>query len=516
MLDISGVWAFVIGLSLFLYGMKQLEFSIQEVSGPTFRRFLRASTSHRIIGVINGALATAVLQSSSLVLMITIAFAGAGILQLSNALGIVLGANLGTTMTGWLVSLIGFKIDLDQWIYPLTAFGLLGFTMTTRPGRRKECLRLILGVGFFLWGLSLMKTSLEAEVISESLKSVVAFGPGAVFFLGFLVTAILHSSSAMMTIVLAAVHSEVLPLELALFVVIGAELGTTMTALVAGFQGGAVKKRVGLAHFIYNLATSLVALLIVYPALSFLDANDIPIQPIFQVTIFHTGINALGILFFFPLLGPFEKLLGRFFLKDQNGHAKYIRFVPLEITDAALSAALNESKAYLASVRSYQQTLAGGDFSKSDDMYLSLKLYQEEIIEYLINLRSQAPAQIERTRVSSLLDIMSLLGEATKAIKDISHNVKEFSQDGSEVMTEVYQAIWKNYELFFLDSENENLSQLSEIAFAKAKNDEFIFKAARSHQFIEGQTVSLLNLNRELHLSLKSTQEALLKIEKEA
>jgi phosphate:Na+ symporter len=516
MLEVSGVWAFVIGLSLFLYGMKQLEVSLQEVSGPTFRRFLRTSTNHRLVGVLNGALATAVLQSSSLVLMITIAFAGAGILQLSNALGIVLGANLGTTMTGWLVSLIGFKLDLDHWSYPLTAFGLLGFTMTSRPGRRKEFFRLVLGGGFFLWGLALMKTSLEAEAISESLKSVAAFGPGAVFLVGFLVTALLHSSSAMMTIVLAAVHSELLPIELALFVVIGAELGTTMTALVAGFQGGAVKKRVGLAHFIYNLATSLVALLLVYPALSFLSSNEFSIQPIFQVTLFHTSINALGILLFFPLLGQFERFLGRLFLNDQEGHAKYIRFVPLEVTDAALGAALNESKAYLAKVRSYQQTLADGGFAKSDEMYMNLKLYQEEIIEYLINLRTQSLSKSEITRVGSLLEIMSLLGEATKAIKDISHNVKEFSQDGSEIMTEVYQTIWRNYEPFFLDTGKENLAQLSEIAFAKAKNDEFIFQAARSHQFIEGQTVSLLNLNRELHLSLKSSQEAVIKMSREA
>ena len=186
------LWQPLAGLGLFLYAMRVIEDALQTVSGPSFRRFLRRNTNNPLQGVLSGAVATAVLQSSSLVGLLMLALVGAGVIEMRNALSVIFGANLGTTATGWIVATIGFKLDLAALSLPMIGIGGL----VTVADARRQAGRIVLGIGLLLLGLDLMKNGLGGLAAAFDVDQLGGYSALQYLLFGVVFSALVQSSSA--------------------------------------------------------------------------------------------------------------------------------------------------------------------------------------------------------------------------------------------------------------------------------------------------------------------------------
>ena len=230
------IFEFIAGLGLILYAMHLLEQALKQTAEFSLHKFLAQNTNSPLQAIFTGTISTAILQSSSLVGLIVLALCGAGILPLINAIGVMIGANLGTTFTGWIVTTIGFKVNLSAY-----AFYFVGFAGLTRIIIKQSSLQrtseVIIALGLLLLGLDLMKGAASGvsdfiDVQSFREHSVVYF-----FILGILLSAVIQSSSAVMMITLSALNIQVIELQHAAALVIGADLGTTSTVLIGSIKG---------------------------------------------------------------------------------------------------------------------------------------------------------------------------------------------------------------------------------------------------------------------------------------
>ncbi len=224
---------FVAGLGLFLFGMLQTEAALQYLIGGNVKRILHERTSNIPGAVATGIIATALLQSSSLVGLIVLAMVGARVLALRNGICVVIGANLGTTLTGWVVASIGYKLDLSAYALPMIAMGSLWLVAVSRSGRASEFFRFVIGVGLLLYGLEFMKTSVGTSELALDANHY----PWVFLLTGIAVTAVIQSSSAAMMIALTALNADTITLANAAAFVIGAD----------GTVEGPVQLRLGIA-----------------------------------------------------------------------------------------------------------------------------------------------------------------------------------------------------------------------------------------------------------------------------
>jgi phosphate:Na+ symporter len=326
------------GLGIFLFGMRSLEKALQSLGGQKLREILSRSTRSPAGSVTLGAGVTALLQSSSMVSLIVLAFASAGVIPLFNAVGVILGANLGTTFTGWIVTSLGFKADLASLALPLFGIGALIKVFSRQRSKLNYSAGAVLGLGLILFGLELLKASVEnlpslfPENFLSDLPSLALLG------FGIVITAIIQSSSAMTMIALTALNAGIIDLQGAAALVIGADIGTTSTTALGSLRGSAIVKRLALAHVTYNVVVDAIAYLVLLPMLpwviSSLQLND----PLYALVAFHSFFNLLGLFIFIPILKPFSHWLEGWFDADSKHVAKYLRETPPQIAEASVIA----------------------------------------------------------------------------------------------------------------------------------------------------------------------------------
>ncbi|HEY9050609.1 MAG TPA: Na/Pi cotransporter family protein [Gammaproteobacteria bacterium] len=320
------------GLGLFLLAVNMITDGLRLAAGNALRELLGKWTHTPLKGIASGVAITAIVQSSSAVTVATIGFVNAGLLSLYQALGVVYGANIGTTMTGWLVAIIGFKIKVETFALPLIGIGMI--LRLTRNGYRLGSLGLALaGFGLFFIGIDVLKNAFEsmaAGIDFENLSLNGFAGVLAYVAIGFMMTLLTQSSSAAIAITLTAATGGVLSLEAAAAVVIGTNVGTTSTAGFAVIGATSNAKRVAAAHVIFNLATGAVALLtlpilfwIIRVSSQLLGLEDIPA---ITLALFHTVFNVLGVLLMLPVSKKLSRFLERRFrtADEIEGRAKYL------------------------------------------------------------------------------------------------------------------------------------------------------------------------------------------------
>ena len=284
------IWEALAGLGLFLFGMFMMEESLKELAGRSFKKFLRKHTNNSVKAVFSGTLITAVLQSSSMVALLVMSFAGAGIIGLKNGIGIILGANLGTTFTGWIVSWLGFKLDIGAVILPFIAIGGLGIIFL-KSEKLSNISKMIMGFSFMFLGLDYMKDGFALFAQQMDL-SFINNHPGILFVLfGVLLTASIQSSSAAIMIFLSSLSAGVITLEQGFYLVIGGDLGTTITALLGTINGNTIKKKVGWSQVMFNVFNVSLALVLLkgysYIIFELLSITD----QLFGLVIFHSIMN---------------------------------------------------------------------------------------------------------------------------------------------------------------------------------------------------------------------------------
>jgi len=311
------------GIALFLFGMMCLEEGFKAFTGGTLETILRKSTSHQWKSLGFGVVATTLMQSSTLVSLITISFVSAEMITLAAGIGIVMGANIGTTTGAWLIAGLGLKVDIAAYAMPALIFGVIFLLQKSKT--LKGLGSVLLGVGFLFLGIHFMKSGFEAFQSSFNLAEYAMTGLAGVLvftLIGMLITTVMQSSHATLLIIIAALATGQVTYENALALAIGANLGSAITTALGGMAANLGGKRLAMAHVIFNVLTGLVAILLINQMVWLVDysANLLGIAEdnyLLKLALFHTMFNLLGVL----LLWPFVKQL-------ESALTKYITFAP--------------------------------------------------------------------------------------------------------------------------------------------------------------------------------------------
>jgi len=284
---------------MFLLGMMVLTDGLRDLAGVSLHRFLRTYTKSPYSGAFAGALTTAALQSSSATTVATVGFVGAGLITFSQALGVIFGANLGTTVTGWLVALVGFKLQLGLALMPLTLVGVL--LKMFAGGWLKNFGWTLAGFSLLFVGIASLQQGMvafEGIVTPSGLPSDSILGRLQLVGIGVIVTLITQSSSAGIATALVAIAGNAISFPQAAAMVIGMDVGTTFTAAFASLGGAVGTRRTGYAHVIYNIMIGSVAFVLLYPlewGISSWQASGHVFDPQIGLVAFHTAFNLLGL-----------------------------------------------------------------------------------------------------------------------------------------------------------------------------------------------------------------------------
>jgi phosphate:Na+ symporter len=307
------------GLALFLLAMRMMTDGLKLSAGGALRRLLAGWTSTPLRGVAAGMLVTGVVQSSSAVTVATIGFVNAGMLSLSRALGVVYGTNVGTTMTSWLVSLVGFGFRIEIMALPLIAVGMV-MLIAAPNSRFRGFGEALAGFGVFFLGLSILRDGLAGLTAALDLEALALPGMAGVLVfvgVGFVATLLVQSSSAAIALILTAAGTGIVGLDAAAASVIGANLGTTSTAAFAVIGATPNARRVALGHIVFNAVAGALALMILGPMLWLVGEVGRmfggPVTPAVTLALFHTAVKLLGLAIMMPLTPRLTRWLGRRF-----------------------------------------------------------------------------------------------------------------------------------------------------------------------------------------------------------
>ena len=305
---------------MFLFGMKIMSEGLQKSAGERMRKALNFMTGNRFVGLFTGFLATAIIQSSSAFSVIVVSFVNAGLLTLTQSVGVFFGTNIGTTLTGWIISIIGFKFSIDSLALP--AIGI-GFILSVIKWKHRSIGDFLLGFGFLFLGLHFLtigmgtdtaKTMLDFNAIGalrdhRYLAIMIGFGVGLVM------TLIINSSTAAITLIMALAFQDIIMYEMAAGMVLGANLGTTLDAPLASLAGNTNSKRAALVHVLFNIIGIAWALPLLVPLLNlvniilpgnpWLDAESIPLH----IAGLHTTFNIINTTLFIPFVNQYARLV---------------------------------------------------------------------------------------------------------------------------------------------------------------------------------------------------------------
>lgn len=320
------------GLGLFMLAVSMITDGLKAAAGDALRGLLANWTRSPAHGILTGLAITAIVQSSSAVTVATIGFVNAGLIGMRRALGIVYGSNIGTTMTGWLVAIIGFKVQVDAFALPMIGVGML-LHLSGGESRRAPIGLALAGFGLFFIGIEVLRDAFEGLVTTVDLARFTADGVSGVLiftFVGFLMTVLTQSSSAAIAITLTAASGGAIGLHAAAAMVIGANLGTTSTAAIAVIGATSNARRVASAHIIFNLATGMVALLIL-PLMFWIVTRmesmlGLEANPAVSLALFHTAFNLLGVVLVYPLNNRLADFLEKRFVtrEETAGRPRYL------------------------------------------------------------------------------------------------------------------------------------------------------------------------------------------------
>lgn len=443
-------------LGLFLYGMKLMSEALQKVAGSKLRNFLAAMTSNRFMGVITGISITAIIQSSSATTVMIVSFVNAGLLNLTESAGVIMGANIGTTVTAWIISILGFKVKMSILAYPIIGVGFpLIFSKKTRY---QSWGQVLVGFALLFIGLESLKSSVpdigNNPEILEFLRNFTGMGiwSNLIFLLiGTLLTVVIQSSSATMALTLVMCNNGWISFDSAAAMVLGENIGTTITANLAAIVANSTAKRAARLHFLFNVI-GVIWVLSVFPFFlkgidsiaqtisgksAFTDAGSIPIA----LSLFHTFFNVINVLiqiwFIKYLIIIVQKIVPER-EDDQEFRLKYIKFGMLSTSELSLLQAKNEIILYAQQTKKmfgrlntmldekgerkfnkqFEKVEAGEN--RSDEMEVSIAKYLTKVAEGELSKESSR-------RISSMLrviDEIESIGDSCLNIARAMHRAR--------------------------------------------------------------------------------------------
>jgi len=503
-----------------------IEESVKALSGRAFRRIIRIYTKGRLRSIGSGALVTALLQSSSAVSLMVLAFVGAGVMTMQNAIGVIMGSNIGTTLTAWIIATIGFKIKIESLALPFIGLGAVGLILFKPSSKPFLVTRLLIGFGFLFLGLDYMKGSVESFAQTFSLGRFPDYGLGFYLLVGTLFTALMQASAATIAIVLTALHSGLITFDIGAVMVIGANIGTTITVLLGAIGGVQSKKRVSLSHLIFNVVTGAAAFLglpvLVWIISFFLDIRS---SSLMGLALFHTLFNILGVVLFFPFLGLLSRLLVRIYPEHKTILTVYLHQTPTEITDAATAALRKEIGHLLQECQLYNLRLLRIDEKlvfdvdlpfeinrkkryTLDELYENIKLLHAEIFTFYSRIQTNKLNETEVRELERLIYASRNMMNSIKNFKGVRHNMDEFDGSDNGYLNAQYKLFRKRLvELYHSmsrilnmeDKEIQYRNLLTSFAQIEESDNQFIkntMNAVAEQKIQEMEIASLLLVNR--------------------
>jgi len=459
------------GVAIFLFGMLALEEGFRAFSGGTLEKILRASTDKLWKSISFGFVSTAIMQSSSLVSVLTISFIGAGLIGLTQGIGIILGANIGTTTGAWLMAGFGLKVKISAYAMPMLVFGVILIFQKSKS--LKGIGYVLAGLGFLFLGIHYMKEGFESFKDSIDLASFAVGGfKGLLIYIGIgiLATVVMQSSHATIVLILAALSVGQITYENAIALTIGANIGTTITAIIGSLSSNIDGKRLAGAHFIFNVVTAAITVAIFYQVIDVVKiiADAIGIAPdnhTLRLAVFDSLFKIMGVIVFIPFVNTLVRFLERTF-KDKKStgeteilKATFLNESALEFPATALKATIDESKLLfhnalliiakglglngekLLSDKKLNEVLAEQCCEKIEDIEEDYQRKLKGIYGEIAAFAIKAQSNIDETYITSFHNIKLANRnniEAVKMTEQLQHNLKKYLQSDNIHIKEQY------------------------------------------------------------------------------
>ncbi len=520
------VWKFLAGLGIFVFGILLLEDAIKALSGKTFKRMIWLYTKGRLRAIGSGSFVTAVLQSSTAVSMMVLAFVGAGIMSMENAIGVIMGSNIGTTLTPWIIATLGFKLKIEGFALPIIGIGGIGMIFFNSPSRRFHACRLLMGFGFLFLGLDYMKSGVDILTQTFDVGLISGYGLWLYLLAGIILTALMQASSASIAVVLTALHSGLIDFNIGAAMVIGANVGTTITVLLGSLGGIPPKRRAGMSHLIFNGVTGIVAFLglkgMVWCTGLLFDINS---NSVMALAFFHTLFNLLGVIIFFPFIGALARVLVKIYPDRKAVLSMYINNTPVEVPDAAAAALRKEVSHLLDECQIYNLRLLKIDEKRAFDresffemnekkrltrseLYQTIKLLHAEIFAFYSRLQAQKLEEAETKEQERVIYASRNMMNSIKNFKGIRHNLDEFEGSDNSYLNGQYKLFRKRLQELYRsmdrvtdmeNSEEQYRSLLKTFVHIADDDERFIretMKAVSERKIENMEIASLLLVNR--------------------
>ena len=464
-------------LGFFIYGMKVMSDGIQKVAGSRMQSILSSMTSNRFLGIGTGLLITALLQSSSATTVMTVSFVNAGLLSLVESIGVIMGANIGTTITAWLISILGFKVKISVIALPIIAIGFP--LLFSKKSNLKAWAEVLIGFALLFMGLDELKhavpdlkqnpgfLSFLADYANKGYLSTIIF-----IGVGTILTLVVQSSSAAMALTLVMCYEGYIPFELAAAMVLGENIGTTITANLAALIANVHAKRAARAHFIFNVF-GVVWMLIAFPFVIDLIDNYMtnymgmsPLNPVDKsatvplgLSIFHTTFNIANVVLLVGFVPFMAKIATRLVKSkgeaDEEFKLDYISAGGIALPEVAILEAKKEVAKFgevTTRMNGFLKILLNDQDKKTrNKMFNKIKKYEEitdrvevEVASYLDKLSTQEISQESSSQIRSMLSITNDL----ERIGDIYYQMSKTIERKDE------------NKIYFLPEQRENLNKM--------------------------------------------------------
>ncbi|WP_416885571.1 Na/Pi cotransporter family protein [Marinospirillum sp.] len=459
------------GVALFMFGMFCLEEGFKAFTGGTLEAILRRSTDRLWKSLAFGGVSTTLMQSSTLVSLVTISFVSAEMITLAAGIGIIMGANIGTTTGAWLIAGLGLRINIAAYAMPMLVFGVV-FLMQKSKGLKAGGY-LLLGAGFLFFGIHYMKEGFEAFQGTFDLSVYALSGLWGVLvftLIGMLITVVMQSSHATLLIIITALSTGQVSYENALALAIGANLGSAITTALGGLAANLGGRRLAIAHVIFNVITAAVAVTFILPIGTLVDviASWIGIGAedyLLKLALFHTLFNVLGVVLLAPFVKPLESLLQRYVQQKKQASEQPLYLYPeaLETNQTAVTAVRKEvehlfENAYglLAHGLSLKRQTIDSDESLSDAVKYTRRifpidvenLYEEkikslhsEIVAFIGEAQTRESNQAATEELYRLRQASRDIVEAIKGMKHLHSNLEKHGLSSNPAIRERYDAI---------------------------------------------------------------------------
>lgn len=522
------------GIGLFLFAMHLLEESLKNLSGRNFKLFLQRITKNNIGAVAGGIIVTVVLQSSSMVSLMVLAFVGAGVFSMKNAMAIILGANLGTTLASWLVATLGFKVNIEIVAYPAVCIAGLLLILFGNRKTIKYISYFLFGFGLLFIGLSFMKTAMENQVQNFDFSPYAQMPLIVFLLLGFVFTVIIQSSSVTMALTLSALYAGAINFPIAATIVLGAETGTIIKVLLSAIGGNASKKRVALGNLLFNIFITAFAFALLNPILLLITDVFIIKDPLIGLVAFSSFINLLAILIFLPILNFYSRFLEHFFKETDASAAAFIGHASVAEPETALDLFRRETKYFIHNSMLFNLELFKIDtqslrkqsdfkeinekrdyFSKTkEEKYEFLKQLQGELQAFYLALRTKLQPE-QGSELNQLIAAVRSAMHAVKSVKDIGSNITNLRSSSKDIKYNFFLYHKKETEKLyqelnaFISKEKEASFENLQAVFDTIQNNytavlNDFYTNAQNTAIEDIDITTIINFNRELFTSNKA------------